>query len=100
MSKPWEETWHAGIGGIYHDHEGEAGRALMHRYGASNEQLLLAARAPEMARMLLSVEFVLGESGEGTTGFFSCGSCGFEKSLGHSADCALDALLRKVGVRV
>ena len=53
----------------------------------------LAATAPEMARVLLAVEWDGG----------TCPSCGGTRDRheddGHADDCALDAVLRKAGVR-
>jgi hypothetical protein len=54
----------------------------------------LAAAAPDMARVLLAIEW--SDTANEPDG---CPSCGEPKHIGHDVDCALDAALRKAGVR-
>lgn len=51
----------------------------------------LASAAPDMARVLLAVEWSLAPGG--------CPSCKNLMPYEHKPDCALDAALRKAGVR-
>lgn len=51
----------------------------------------LAAAAPEMARLLLELEYVDGET------WAFCPSCGSRDE--HASDCKLMAALRKAGVK-
>lgn len=56
----------------------------------------LAAAAPEMARLLLQLEWTQG----GVWDPAGCHVClGGRDSGGHKPDCAYDALMRKAGVR-
>jgi hypothetical protein len=52
----------------------------------------LIACAPEMARMLLKLEWPMCNADY-------CYECGRKKRFGHAPTCALDALLRKAGAR-
>ena len=74
MTRPHEETWEA----------------------VDGERAKLAACAPEMARMLLAVEWQGYMPHMKSTG--SCPSCEGDEPR-HAPDCAFDALLRKTGVR-
>lgn len=115
--KVWEETWFAVEGGTHYGekiegvfdceederpwtisddpkHEGWCTDGGYGGYGLPYERARLAACAPELVRMLLELEWagrddVLGEI---------CPECWGTKLKGHD-DCALDALLRKAGVR-
>ena len=105
--KPWEETW-------TFDGEREGGcilendTAVMYTCGPDDPEYHaprghLASAAPDMARVLLEIEWRAGEFGDPDAGG-RCPSClGYEPSGspddGHHVDCALDAALRKAGVR-
>jgi len=61
-----------------------------------NERLArqrLASAAPDMARVLLEIEYSPND------GIWFCPSCDCRVTDGHAPDCALDAALRKAGVR-
>ena len=88
--KVWEETW---------DENGDMPDWSEH----NNARAKLAACAPEMARMLLAVEWK-GDAGDWGP---ACPFChALEPGLGnpgsvpgHRAGCELNALLKKAGVR-
>jgi hypothetical protein len=71
--------------------------ARAYPYGETAERTLarmrLAAKAPEMVRMLLALE------GAGSDATHWCPACGKTQTEGHHARCGLDALLREAGVR-
>lgn len=89
--KPHEQTWKLGRGyeqaipGLYI--ADESGCVVVSDDQIIDECMPLIACAPEMARMLLELEWT-GETG--------CLLCGQQE---HVADCALDTVLRKAGVR-
>lgn len=125
--KVWEETWDEcdGVVSIEQKHERDfalAGIELPDRFdweqgsnvgafgdmgGASPfnpsaddvARARLAAAAPEMARVLLSLEWRAADE----RALMCCESCGGVREVdggkGHVADCALVAVLRKAGVR-
>lgn len=108
MSKPWEEKWTAELNrdrthyDLVVDQDG-LGVCVVQGCGSSDDgtaRVLLAAAAPDMARVLLAIEWA-GAVGERFDGFDpACPSCLTEKFTGkHAPDCALDAALRKAGVR-
>lgn len=98
--KPWEETWEAII--WMHDVEqrpiwavetnhnppraGEVELPICEFSPGDAERAKLAAAAPEMARMLLELEWHHAE----------CLVCG--ETHKHAPDCRLSALLRKGGI--
>ena len=104
MAGPWEEEW------TWHDatypnsgHSGyvafPAGRMAIQYDPANYSQSegaargRLAAAAPEMARMLLELEWI------STYETIDCRICGGEKTAGgHEPDCKLVAVLTKAGV--
>lgn len=101
MTKPWEETFEAFTGDDSQRFIGARGVTIAEVLDDDHERLLVAA--PDMARVLLAVEWEpLG----------TCPSCrrlgvdipdnpitGAVRATGHRPDCALDAALRKAGVR-
>lgn len=111
--KPWEETWgwqaaHSSMqsGWVTTPHGGSVG--VFYKPGSSFEDAeargRLAAAAPDMARVLLAIEWGVDRAEYGG----ACPSCdcfnpdgdaplGYAK--GHEPACALDAALRKAGVR-
>jgi hypothetical protein len=112
--KPWEETWEVTErnGGHRLHVEGEEEFATV--WGPKDDhRARLAAAAPELARVLLAVEWhrVLIQDEDA----YVCPSCGNERldpgdevklavlvehgMLGHRPGCALDGALRKAGVR-
>lgn len=103
--KPWEETWavHRDSSRLVvkvADFPGAHGVAMA--LDASHiERAKLAAAAPDMARVLLDVEWQHRERSE----YRRCPTCDGDETTedeprtGHRPDCALDAALRKAGVR-
>jgi hypothetical protein len=106
--KPWEERWaHDGsadlrlvesgelttsLASFDEDHARPGGGLLAH------DRCELAAAAPDMARVLLAIEW----GGHCMSYGHHCPSCGAypcDGEKGHKPDCALDAALRKAGVR-
>ncbi len=105
--KPWEETWwfeatENGESYDVYEVQSSNGRVCETRNqepeDLANAKLLTAA--PEMARMLLALE-CSGSSHAAETP--CCPECRAEWRLGrdfaHDPGCALDALLKKAGVR-
>lgn len=98
MTKPWEEEWSAAEQPsplcqiLRRTGPGEACGDLL-----DGERLVLAVAAPDMARVLLDIEWSGGDDG----GY--CPACqGVEhhvSSPGHRPACTLDAALRKAGIR-
>lgn len=95
--KVWEEAWEYyapnGFAGFFAKHVGKQHRGSLFEGTDDTEderaRARLAAAAPELARVLLAVEF------DAHGGF--CPSC---RGLGyHKPECTLDAALRKAGVR-
>jgi len=108
MSEVWEERWE------------KLGRSVCAEYGPLRGRRLaefdycldgdacvgrarLAATAPDMARLLLSTEWVSTEHDEGSTPD-QCASCGAfrmdTQSFGaHEPDCQWLAVMRKAGIR-
>lgn len=117
MTKPWEATWRWNeerceiVSDQRDDLDNEIvivetdGGCYPPRQG---DQELIAA-APDMARVLLAIEWA-GRAGPAGDIRAACPSCGADRSemydgrgpvvvVDHDADCALDAALRKAGVR-
>lgn len=104
--KPHEETWFTKFRGTGVEllREGVAvededfpliARSFEQRSGDMQlERMDLASAAPDMARVLLAIEWE-----QDTDAIHYCPSCRSERHSGHRADCALDAALRKAGVR-
>jgi hypothetical protein len=109
--KPWEETWNA-------DPRDDEYVSTIGRVGLRGDgRAPLASAAPDMARVLLAVEWSGKVDYVGDGGYECCPSCcgvapGFERLTdavddiargrsvaGHKRDCVLDAALRKAGVR-
>jgi hypothetical protein len=93
--KVWEEQWD------WHPRGGGGARLYSDQYEEewattwgddSNDRAKLAAAAPDMARLLIEIEW------QGDEVRYRCPSCG-GGTPGHESDCALDAVLRKAGVR-
>lgn len=111
MTTPIEETWVAEYGDCDPDDRGSIeiwhtsfpdGHAV-YLYDDESRARLISA-APDMARVLLAIEWEGETTDEGRCD--RCPSCGryppTELALrdeGHATDCALDAALRKAGVR-
>lgn len=103
--KPWEETWR--WNGLHPlDVFGPDGGdllfegAVIRNDSDGPERAKLAAAAPEMARLLLELEWAdprnhWSDDGANSNG---CCVCGEYKKDGHKPDCALVAVLRKAGV--
>lgn len=125
--KPWEETWvwdggepeHPSADGscIWPESggslyvalpDGTAGHWEVDRriietdsgaYGPYGAHRALIAAAPDMARVLLAIEWN-GPSAWQAGASGSCPSCGAQEGDGkHRDGCALEAALRKAGVR-
>jgi hypothetical protein len=94
MTKPWEETWEWNG----EDVRDPVARVAVLRGPTSDEVGKLAAAAPEMARLLLSLEWADGHWSVNHRGG-GCLSCGSARDEGHREDCRLVAVLRKAGVR-
>lgn len=112
MSKPWEEEWAAARGGNYvgPHHFGDSGwwevrdsdettllttGAPLDDAGSGEARARLASAAPDMARLLLELEWCDDDG-------HYCPSCGYSRfrtPQTHAPDCRLVAVLRKAGVR-
>lgn len=100
MMKPWEEEWQSLEGGRYLEVVDGPSLAEINIGPMEPERFRLAAAAPDMARVLLAVE------ASGVRHQRQCPSC-FRHNPGnpppsdveHAPNCALDAALRKAGVR-
>jgi hypothetical protein len=100
--KVWEDEWKAHVE-TYTDEEGhehnaswcvvDTDRAHVVADCLSEDAARLVSAAPDMARVLLAVEWIRGRDGEEC-----CSSCD-EIRPDHDEACALDAALRKAGVR-
>jgi hypothetical protein len=102
--KPWEEEW--GVGGYgeltYREPDpslpkGEVFIPWSNVARPTQENLArvdFAAAAPDMARALLAIEWSGNEAGTACPAHLHC-----DARTGHAIDCALDAALRKAGVR-
>lgn len=99
--KAHEETWvYDGRWLQVHPPEGETygERWACADYGdAPGPRARLAAAAPEMARLLLEIEFHSQEGDEGHLPS-ACPICDGYEYRGHKPDCRLVAVLRKAGV--
>lgn len=99
--KPWEETWKAHWDSDYSVNLRTTEGRTVGTFGAGGPEGVaraeLAAAAPDMARVLLAVEWAGRSSQGGDDGM--CPACDRWKERGHMPDCALDAALRKAGVR-
>lgn len=90
--KSWEETWTAAGPHVESDapEAGEFLRSTLEHEPSSEGRARLAAAAPDLVRALLVAEQWSG----------ACVCCGkLHRVHGHHATCALDAALRKAGVR-
>jgi hypothetical protein len=114
MTRPWEETWERTerndvedeyqpvfCNPVLNDEPTEV-------FLGTGPRLQLAAAAPEMARLLLELEWA-GEivnyaTGSSRMSLRTCAACGGVRphpqagSSGHHPDCRLGAVLRKAGV--
>lgn len=107
MAKVWEETWVQQRYVV--EMAGDSGRHLGQFVddeddpddpGCDRDRAQLAAAAPEMARLLLELEWAGGFTYPYDTGTTSCCPvCTAEPSEGHEKDCKLVAVLVKAGVR-
>jgi hypothetical protein len=101
-----EETWEAQRYVV--EMKGDAGRQIGQFIddaddpdwpSCDRDRAQLASVAPEMVRLLLSVEWdVEGFDSRGDSSGFVCLFCANGADHGHAGDCALDAVLRKAGV--
>lgn len=97
--KPWEETW-TSSDGYSLDVAGGPNLVEINIGPPERERLALASAAPDMARVLLAIEWSGGDPGSyNPYDPEQCPSCGAAREKGHGADCFLDAALRKAGVR-
>lgn len=99
MAKLWwdEETWTADDVDVLgtHEHATDFPVAEFQATAMGPDRAKLAAAAPEMARLLLALEWA-GNIGQGGYG---CAECSGEaRHKKHYPDCALLAVLRKAGV--
>ncbi len=100
--KPHEQTWEAAYDGaivLPHDGGGQYVIARVVPLGVppqEDDNARLIAAAPDLTRVLLAVEWV--STHRYNEGFW-CPTCKGAKQIGHDADCALEAALRKAGVR-
>jgi hypothetical protein len=94
--KPWEQIWEPVEDGVW-----EPATRTTVAYGPlDTETAKLIAAAPDMARLLLELEWRGGEMvGSGYEFAICCPSCGGEEEPGHRPDCKLLAALRKAGLR-
>jgi hypothetical protein len=96
MDKPWwdEETWRADDLDVLgtHEHCDDFPVAEVQGTSMGLERAKLAAAAPEMARMLVELEW------SGSEQVHQCASCFAYKHEGHADNCRLVAVLRKAGV--
>lgn len=97
--KPWEEEWTT-KGHVDEVRTWEVGAFGYARLQAKGEDYEVIARfasaAPDMARLLLEIEW----TAPGDVGAVNaCPFCDRWQRDGHAPDCALDAALRKAGVR-
>lgn len=98
--RPWEEEWFdSGLGSIDVIHpDGHTETGVMTIDPCERTRLVSAA--PDLVRALLAVEWVELEPHN-----LVCPSCGapdptdLKNGKGHEVHCALDAALRKSGVR-
>lgn len=94
MSKPWEDSWEAREDDVWCPAE----RVVVARETDEADAKLIAA-APEMARMLLELQWAAADS--------ECPLCyaepytedGWKNDAPHASHCRLAALLRKAGVK-
>lgn len=110
MAKPWEETWCADSGRVYMDDEASYRVAVFDRRDpeAKSSELVeldyasarLAAASPEMARLLLDLEWVSLENE------VWCPSCSAVERWDtprpkreHTVDCRWLAVAKKAGLR-
>lgn len=114
MIKVWEEKWLAKQDqqidawdlvedDDYGDHNVLAHRGMFitnHDDGYDEARCKLAAAAPDMARVLLALEWS-GMAWDSSGGSLRCPSCRSQDVIGkrHAPGCALDDALRKAGVR-
>lgn len=113
--KPIEETWVSECGAAGTTDDGQSYNHTLRLSGAPDWDIIarfydshkhglrvpdpedsarvrLAAQAPAMARLLLKLQWIDVDRGEG------CPSCGAWKSDGHAADCEIAAVLKVAGV--
>jgi hypothetical protein len=92
MSKPvWEEEW------VYHEELQRCVRMLEDSSVVplrSEAEHRLASAAPDMARLLLSLEWPVDSDG-----YSACADCASRRSVGHDRDCDWLRVMRKAGVR-
>lgn len=91
--KPWEEEWRLAREGSRTMLCGPDPYPAADFYGSEGDaRILLAAAAPEMARMLLELEW------SGDEARYRCPACEATAHPNHAPDCRLVAVLRKAGV--
>jgi hypothetical protein len=98
---PWEESWgyatRTQTGNCAELHLGD-GQQICVQIGIDDEAdayAQLAACAPEMARLLLDLEWAHQDPSWGP----ACPACDALERAGHGRDCRLERVLRKAGVR-
>lgn len=101
--KPWEEDWRLAREGSRTLLCGKDDYPAGDFYGPEGDmRIQLAAAAPEMARLLLDVQFTSGY--DGTDCYWCSGARPFdwdgenESKRGHKDRCPFAAVLRKAGV--
>lgn len=102
MTKPWEETWEA-LGPHVGTADEEILRSTTEHEPTAWARARLAAAAPDMVRVLLEMEWKPLGTCPGCGGLGEAipdnPMTGPVAATGHRPDCALDAALRKAGVR-
>lgn len=96
--KPIDETWSVDHGDIVtSDGDCVFEQSYTGESPNEDERRQLASAAPDMARVLLSLSI---ERHDETGRRLGCAACGADIGIEpHTSDCALDAALRKAGVR-
>lgn len=91
--RPHEENWAAHKDCVV---EATSWKTVFVSHDGARDRAQLASAAPDMGRVLLAIEW----SGcETFTDNECCPTCAATEREGHTAGCALDAALRKAGIR-
>lgn len=105
--KPWEEEWHTAEAepGCFDVYDTSGAKVFESSRFPGTPESCLAAAAPDLVRALLAVEWLAVDGIDAEIGW-ACSRCGKfyggeERPEGkrHFNNCALDAALRKAGVR-
>ena len=104
MKEPWEEDWCAEkdcvvgpeLETIFIPWDPRVARIDHPDWQLARDRAVLAAAAPDMARTLLAIEWSYNIPIDDLNG---CLVCKAMQHHGHKPGCALDAALKKAGVR-